>query len=560
MARAKGTAIFAVNFEPTGQSALDARLVVDSLADLYTAYDDANNFYPYMVVTVGDEQAQYMLINPTSKGTADGWKRVDAGGAKQVEIVDNLTSGGSDKALSAEQGKVLKGLVDAKLDSLTAGDGIELTGTDTAPIVSAKVDSTSESFLTVSSNGIKLAGVQTAIDTAKNAAIDIANDKVASVSAANGITIGGTATAPTVGAKIDTASESFLSVGAEGIKLSGVQVAITAAQTAATQVANSKVASVKSGNAGIVIGGTDTEPTAGIKLSAGAGNAASLAVDGLMVTVPVVTPYTGKDAVTVTDHEIALKINAADKVLAQGATGLLATIGLSYDSASKSIQLTGNDDEVIASVDATPFIKDGMLEDVSLEVDPEGQPAGTYLKFTFNTESGKEVIFVNVTSLIDVYVAGNGLSLAGKTFSVVIDPASEGFLTVGTAGIKITGIQAAINTAKQAAIDAAAADATTKSNAALSDAKSYTDTQISAAKTELTAAAIKKYSQTIAASTASPQNILASTHKCGTNPMIQCYLGTSLVDLQVDVAENGDVTLSWNGTLSAALKVVMLGN
>lgn len=496
MARAKGTAIFAVNFEPTGQSALDARLYVDSLADLYTAYDDANNFYPYMVVTVGDEEAQYMLINPTNKGTAAGWKRVDAGGSKQVEVVNDLTSGGIDKALSAEQGKVLKGLVDDKVDSVSAGDGIAISGTATSPIVGVEIDSTSESFLTVGANGIKLAGVQSAIDSAKNEALEEANSKVASVSA---------------------------------------------------------------GNAGVIVEGTATAPTVGIQLSKGAGNAASIAADGLMVTVPVVTPYTGKDAVTVTDHEIALKINAADKILAQSSTGLLATVGLKYDSASKAIQLTGTGDEVIAAVDATPFIKDGMLEDVSLEVNPEDQPAGTYLKFTFNTDSGKQVIFVNVTSLIDLYVAGNGLSLTGKTFAVVIDPASEGFLTVGTAGVKISGVQDAIDTAKQAAIDAAAADATTKSNKALSGAKSYTDTEIATAKSELTDASVKMYSQSISASTASPQKILASTHKCGINPIVQCYLGTSLVDLQVDIAANGDVTLSWNGTLSAALKVVMLG-
>lgn len=42
-------------------------------------------------------------------------------------------------------------------------------------------------------------------------------------------------------------------------------------------------------NKGIEIGGTATEPTVGIKLSTATGNAASLSADGLMVTIPEVT-------------------------------------------------------------------------------------------------------------------------------------------------------------------------------------------------------------------------------------------------------------------------------
>lgn len=86
MARSKGIANFAVNFEPTGQSPLDARTQVDTIADLYTAFDDANNYYPNMIVTVKDEESQYMLINVEQKGTAAGWKRIDGGSA-----IDSLT-------------------------------------------------------------------------------------------------------------------------------------------------------------------------------------------------------------------------------------------------------------------------------------------------------------------------------------------------------------------------------------------------------------------------------------------------------------------------------------
>lgn len=74
MARNKGVAEFAVNFEPTGQSPLDAREQVDTLADLYTAFDSANNYYDKMIVTVKDQQKQYMLINIEKRNSAEGWK------------------------------------------------------------------------------------------------------------------------------------------------------------------------------------------------------------------------------------------------------------------------------------------------------------------------------------------------------------------------------------------------------------------------------------------------------------------------------------------------------
>lgn len=65
-----------------------------------------------------------------------------------------------------------------------------------------------------------------------------------------------------------------------------VQAAQTAAENAQS-VANAKVSSVTAAN-GITIGGTPTAPTVGIKLDAKGGNAATLSADGLMVTIPEV--------------------------------------------------------------------------------------------------------------------------------------------------------------------------------------------------------------------------------------------------------------------------------
>lgn len=99
-----------------------------------------------------------------------------------------------------------------------------------------------------------------------------------------------------------------------------------------------------------------------------------------------------------------------------------------------------------------------MLQSVELKVASEDEPieeaiTGTFLVFTFNVDAGSEVINVNVTDLIDVYTASTGIKLEGKNFMAVIDPASEAFLTVGADGIKLSGVQNAINSAK-ATVDA----------------------------------------------------------------------------------------------------------
>ena len=114
MARNKGTFNFAANFQVKMQEALDPRVVVSVKADLINKetwpYDgDTIYLYEGLIVGVAAEKAAYMLVDATKITEADysGWSRIDAGAASNVEIVDNLESDASDKALSAAQGKVL---------------------------------------------------------------------------------------------------------------------------------------------------------------------------------------------------------------------------------------------------------------------------------------------------------------------------------------------------------------------------------------------------------------------------------------------------------------------
>ncbi len=114
MARNKGTFNFAANFQVKMQEALDPRIAVATKSDLITKetfpYDgDTLYLYNGLLVSVADEKSVYMLVDIDKALSSDysGWLRVDAGNAEQIEIVDNLESDASDKALSAKQGKVL---------------------------------------------------------------------------------------------------------------------------------------------------------------------------------------------------------------------------------------------------------------------------------------------------------------------------------------------------------------------------------------------------------------------------------------------------------------------
>lgn len=211
--------------------------------------------------------------------------------------------------------------------------------------------------------------------------------------------------------------------------------AAAAAAEAAKKAAESKVASVTAttGSA-IEVTGTATAPTVGLKLDKASGNVTlSQSAAGLKASVQI-------PAATVTG------VATGDKVLGLNGTLLSSTLNLKYNSTIKKIQLLGIKNAVIAEVDASDFIKDGMVNTVSFD------PKSKALTITFNTDSGKETITVDLSSLVDTYTAGNGIAIDKNAVSIKVDPTSEKFLSVDTAGVKISGVQSAINAAKDAVV------------------------------------------------------------------------------------------------------------
>lgn len=66
---------------------------------------------------------------------------------------------------------------------------------------------------------------------------------------------------------------------------------------------------------------------------------------------------------------------------------------IDYDSQTKKIELKNAEGETISEIDATAFIKDGMLDSVTV--------ADGYMNFIFNTDAGKSEISIPLTDFFD---------------------------------------------------------------------------------------------------------------------------------------------------------------
>ena len=90
--------------------------------------------------------------------------------------------------------------------------------------------------------------------------------------------------------------------------------------------------------------------------------------------------------------------------------------------------------------------KDSSLKSVALD--------GQVLNFTYILADGSEsTVGVDVSTFLAESEFANGLAVNNHVVSVKVDTASEGFLTVGEAGVKLSGVQNAIDTAVSTAVE-----------------------------------------------------------------------------------------------------------
>ena len=112
--------------------------------------------------------------------------------------------------------------------------------------------------------------------------------------------------------------------------------------------------------------------------------------------------------------------------------------------------------------------------------DTEGYKEGQFLKYVYTLADGKEeTVYVDMSELVDQAEVENGIQAINGKLSVKIDNTGEDFLTVSTDGVKLSGVQTAIDTAKNEVIGGA----TTVTLKGLEDKIEELDTKVQNAHT-----------------------------------------------------------------------------
>ena len=138
-------------------------------------------------------------------------------------------------------------------------------------------------------------------------------------------------------------------------------------------------------------------------------------------------------------------VATGEKLISLDGDKLKSTLTIAYVAASKDengehvpsqLRLQGIGGDVISSINADQFVKDGMIEKVEVDGPQEGETGKKYLVITWNTESGKDVMRLDVSEIFNPYEAENGVQLSGNTFSLKL-ATGEQYLTV-TDGLATT--------------------------------------------------------------------------------------------------------------------------
>lgn len=339
-----------------------------------------------------------------------------------------------------------------------------------------------------------------------------------------------------------------------GVKALATQASADAAAAEAT--AEEKVASVSAtANKGIVIEGTDTAPTVGIKLDPAEGNIATLSEAGLKVTAPTVNVpvYNLTKDATSTDYAAVYHLT--------------------------------KDGENVGEAINIP--KDLFVESGEIVENPAGQTPGKYLKLVLQNQTAP--VYINVADLVDAYTPGNGITISG-TNEVAAKVVAGNGLSVDTDGIKIgaasgtaAGAMSSADFTKLSGIDTGAtANTITLNGTATKTPSFYAPTAAGTAGQYLVSggtgaptwqalpAGLKKYTAQNGALTAAGGSwtwtIASATHGVSTPVTVQLFDASgNMVMADVTVATNGNVTITINDTASAGTlaantyRVVIIG-
>ena len=458
-----GKIAFASALQPTGAQPLDDRTVVQSLVELLAAdtfvVNGASAAYNGMIVSVLDEQKSYMLVNKDDISNEESWVAVGSGnGSVAVETYAEAVA----LATNDNIGQVIYVKTKSSYDADGEGEG-EAVEYDAAP------------YIVIGEGQLQKLAASTA---SGNLDADVAElkTKVADIDS----------TVKTATADIEAlkAIDHDAYIAADALLKSELEGAI--ADKVAQEAYDAKVEELEGEIAKKVeaVEGsrlmTDAE---GTKLAGIADGAQVNVIEKVKVNGAELTVANADKSVDITIPSAPVQgvVSKDGQILTLSEDGKLdTTLKIAYVKATETekaqLRLQGVGDAVISSIDATDFIKDGMIESVVLDGPKEGETGKKYLAITWNLDSGKEVIRLDVSELFNPYTASNGVALADGNFSLKL-ATDEQYLTVTTDGLATT--QALWD--KVTELDnAVLATAQSGSTQALADAKAYADANFDA--------------------------------------------------------------------------------
>lgn len=114
---------------------------------------------------------------------------------------------------------------------------------------------------------------------------------------------------------------------------------------------------------------------------------------------------------------VSLSIKDGEKILSQSGDSLSSTLTIAIEKKTEEggakkdyIVLKGINGAEVASVDASTFVKDGMIDSVAFSTETGKE---NILVITWNTDAGKTATEIDLSKYIDAYTAGDGLTTAG---------------------------------------------------------------------------------------------------------------------------------------------------
>ena len=228
---------------------------------------------------------------------------------------------------------------------------------------------------------------------------------------------------------LHTLDNTVTSGGTNAVKGSGIYDAITASTAAALQSVSDAGYQTSGDVQNAISGKADTTAVTEAIDAAVSGKA-----DSSAVTADIAAAVSGK--VDTTDFNTYTSTTVPTLLSNKADVSALTTYfgAVNYDSNTKRINFynestTGT---VLAYVDATDFIKDGMVDNVEIKT----ISGASYLAITFNSDAGKEEIDIPLTDIFDpsnyynksqidaalsgkqdTLIAGDSIKISGNTIS-----------------------------------------------------------------------------------------------------------------------------------------------